>query len=55
MSISKNIHDSDTLPDKDKQVKYGPDPVIAIADFFEAVDRRRKPRVKSNVSRRYKK
>jgi hypothetical protein len=59
MSTNKNIHGSGTPPvkdkDKDKQVKYGPDPVIAIAEFFERRERRRKPRVLSNISKRYKK
>ena len=63
MSTHKTIHGSGTGPvndedkdtDKPEEPKFGPDPVIAIAEFFERRERHRKPRVLTSFSRRNKK
>ena len=62
MSILKKIHGGGTGPvndeeDKDKDKtgpKYGKDPILEIAEFFDRLDshRPRKPRVKTSFSRR---
>ena len=51
MSKSKNVHGggSDTIPEKDKEAepKFGKDPILAMAEFFDRLDSHRpfKPKV----------